>query len=66
MTNKNDKKLPVAPTINKLEIGESATFPVERMTTVRATATQRALIMGRAYSCLLNEERTAITVTRTA
>ena len=35
MSNNNEEKLPIAPTINSLGIGESAAFPVERMNAVR-------------------------------
>jgi hypothetical protein len=65
MNNNNEEKLPIAPTINSLEIGESAAFPVERMNAVRTTANIQGTTQHKKFSCSISEDRTTITVTRT-
>lgn len=66
MSNKIDEKLPIAPTINALEIGESAAFPSERTNAVRSTANLQGLTQHKEFKCNLNNDRTVITVTRIA
>ena len=65
MDNKNDEKLPIAPTINALEVGQSAEFPSERTNAVRSTANIQGLTQHKVFTCALSEDRTVITVTRT-
>lgn len=65
MSNKIEEKLPIAPTINALEIGGSATFPSERTNAVRTTANIQGLTQHKVFTCALSEDRTTITVTRT-
>lgn len=65
MSNLNEEKLPIAPTINNLEIGESADFPVERMNAVRTTANIQGTTQHKKFSCAISDDRTKITVTRT-
>lgn len=66
MSNNIDEKLPIAPTINALEIGESAAFPSERTNAVRSTANIQGLTQHKEFKCNLNDDRTVITVTRIA
>jgi hypothetical protein len=66
MSNKIEEKLPIAPTINALEVGQSATFPSERTNAVRTTANLQGLTQHKMFTCALSDDRTVITVTRTA
>lgn len=66
MDNKNDEKLPIAPAIKALEINETVTFPVERLNAVRSTATQLGLQHHKSFTCSVSDDRTTITVKRTA
>lgn len=65
MSNETDTKLPIAPSIKALEVGESIGFPVERNNPVRNAATQIGLIQHKVFRCNISEDRTTITVTRT-
>ena len=65
MSNNTEEKIPIAPTINVLEIGESAEFPSERTNAVRTTANLQGLVQHKVFTCALSEDRTKITVTRT-
>lgn len=66
MNNETDIKLPIAPSIKALEVDESVDFPVERNNPVRNAATQIGLIQHKTFKCNISEDRTVITVTRTA
>lgn len=66
MSNDLDTKLPIAPSIKSLEIGEHVTFPVERVNPVRNAATQIGLIQHKTFTCNIGDDRTTVTVTRTA
>lgn len=66
MSNNIEEKLPIAPTINALEVGESAEFPSERVNAVRTTANLQGLTQHKTFKCALSEDRSTITVTRTA
>lgn len=66
MSNETDTKLPIAPSLKALKIGESVTFPVERNNVVRNAATQIGLIQKKKFECNISEDRTLITVTRVA
>ena len=66
MSNETDTKLPIAPSLKALKIGESVTFPVERNNVVRNAATQIGLIQKKRFECNISEDRTLITVTRVA
>ena len=65
MSNIIDEKLPIAPTINALEVGQSAIFPSERTNAVRSTANLQGLTQHKVFTCALSDDRTTITVTRT-
>lgn len=65
MYNEIETKLPIAPTIKALEVGEQATFPVERVNPVRNAATQIGLIQHKVFTCNISDDRKTITVTRT-
>lgn len=66
MDNKNEEKQPLAPQINALEVGESVTYPIERLNVVRSTSSQLGLMNHKQFSCSISDDRTTITVTRTA
>jgi hypothetical protein len=65
MSNETDTKLPIAPSLKALEIGDHVTFPVERSNIVRNAATQIGLIQHKTFTCNISDDRTTITVTRT-
>lgn len=65
MNNETLEKLPIAPSIKALEIGESVDFPVERNNPVRNAATQIGLIQHKTFRCNISADRSTITVTRT-
>lgn len=65
MSNNNEEKLPIAPTINTLEVGQSVAFPIERMNAVRTTANIQGIVQHKKFSCTTTDDRTTITVTRT-
>lgn len=65
MNNEIETKLPIAPSLKLLEVGESVSFPVERNNAVRNAATQIGLVEHKRYSCNISADRTTITVTRT-
>jgi hypothetical protein len=66
MNNETDIKSPIAPSIKSLEIDAHVSFPVERQNAVRNAATQIGLIQRKAFTCNISDDRTVITVTRTA
>jgi len=65
MSNETEIKLPIAPSLKALEVGEHVTFPVERSNIVRNAATQIGLIQRKTFTCNITDDRTTITVTRT-
>lgn len=66
MDNNLDTKLPIAPSIKSLEVGEHVSFPVERQNVVRNASTQIGLIQHKRFQCNISDDRTTVTVTRTA
>ena len=66
MNNETDIKLPIAPSLKSLEIGEHVSFPVERQNAVRNASTQLGLIQRKTFTCNISDDRKVITVTRTA
>jgi hypothetical protein len=66
MNNETEIKLPIAPSLKALEVGEQVSFPVERNNAVRNTATQLGLTLHMGFTCNISDDRTVITVTRTA
>ena len=65
MSNETTEKLPIAPSLKALEVGDHVTFPVERSNIVRNAATQIGLIQRKTFTCNISDDRTTITVTRT-
>ena len=65
MNNEIETKLPIAPSLKALEIGENVSFPVERNNAVRNAATQLGLVEHKKFTCNISDDRTTITVTRT-
>ncbi len=64
MNNLNDQKIAIAPTISKLEINETASFPQERYNTVRSTCTNLSIYRDVRYTTRLDRSTRTITVTR--
>lgn len=60
------EKKPILPTISALEVDETTSFPVERFNVVRATAAQAGLAQHKTFKTNISDDRTVITVTRTA
>ena len=52
------------PQIIELEIGETVSFPIEKMKSVRAQTSEISCIMERIYSTSLNRVDRTITVIR--
>ena len=50
--------------IVELNVGESVAFPIEKMKTIRAQASELNCIMQRVYATKLNQENRTIVVTR--
>ena len=66
MDNNKEEKKPILPTLSSLEVGESTVFPVERFNAVRSSAAQAGLAQHKSFSTNISDDRTVITVTRTA
>lgn len=66
MSNETENKIPIRPQIKALEIGQSVQFPSERTQVVRNTASQLGLSDHMEFDCNISDDRTVITVTRTA
>lgn len=64
---KMEKKMnygPVATQIKALEVGEVVHFPVAKLTTVKTSASNVGLAMGRKFSTNIDREQGVISVTR--
>lgn len=61
-----DQQLPISSTLKDLKVGETATYPILRLRTVRSQASELGAMLDRVYSTSLNREEKTITVTRKA
>ncbi len=54
----------IRPTLTQMEIGQKVSFPLEKLKSVRAQASELGLIMARRYSTSVNRQNRTISVTR--
>ena len=54
----------ILPAIRSLEIGESKDFPIERLKSVRAQASELGVILNRKFRTVSNRDARTVTVTR--
>ena len=59
-----EEKKPIRPVIKLMQIGQQESFPIERMNSVRKTATEISIINGWKFSVNQQNEAKTITVTR--
>lgn len=59
-----EKPKKMRPQIVGLQVGESVSFPIEKMKTIRAQTSELNCIMQRVYSTSLNRVDRTIIVTR--
>lgn len=59
-----EKPKKMRPQIVGLQVGESVSFPIEKMKTIRAQASELNCIMQRVYATTLNRVDRTIIVTR--
>lgn len=64
MQAKIEPKNPIRPTITALEVGEETKFPINKMATVKTTASELGLIHGRKYTTRIDRPNETIIVTR--
>lgn len=60
----DEKPKKMRPQIVGLQVGESVSFPIEKMKTIRAQTSELNCIMQRVYSTTLNRVDRTIIVTR--
>lgn len=61
-----DKIIKIRPAIEALEINQKVEFPIDKLRTVRVTASDLGLMFGRRYSTLTDRDERTVTVTRIA
>ena len=64
MSERSSEKLPVAPVLKSLGVGESAEWPIERVNTVRQTACTLSLTEGLVFSCNVDRSHRTIIAKR--
>ena len=60
------KPIRIRPVLMALSMGEEAKFPIEKMRSIRAIASDLGVIMDRRYQTRIDRETRTISVTRTA
>ena len=61
-----ENQIKIRPTLTGMEIGQECTFPVDKMKSVRAQASELSIILNRTYKTSTNRAQRTITVIRTA
>lgn len=61
-----DKIIKIRPAIEALEVNQKVEFPIDKLRTVRVTASDLGLMFGRRYSTLTDRDERIVTVTRIA
>lgn len=56
----------IRPVLSDMELGDEVFFPVEKMRSIRAIASDLGVIMNRRYQTKVNREARVISVIRTA
>lgn len=54
----------IRPTLMKMDIGNTAVFPIEKIKSVRVQACELGAIMARRYSTRMDRSNRTVTVTR--
>ena len=60
----SDKSTKIRPILSQMEIGDKTEFPIIRMKSVRAQASELGAILNRRYSTQSDRENRIIIVTR--
>lgn len=63
-TKKMGENLRIKPAIEAMEVGEKISFPLEKLCSVRTTATTVGLVKGRNYSANINKTDRVVVVSR--
>ena len=61
-----ENHIKIRPTLTQMEVGETCTFPVQRLKSVRAQASELGVILDRTYRTTTNRTERTVTVTRIA
>lgn len=61
----NNEQTPIRPTLRNLPVGETVTFPIIRMQSVKSTAAQLAIVTDAVYKTCTDKVAKTISVTRT-
>lgn len=62
----SENPIKIRPTLVDMEIGDSCSFPVRQLRSVRATASELGMILDRTYKTSVNKIDRLINVIRTA
>ncbi len=62
----DENTIKIRPTLTAMEVGDKTTFPVRRLKSVRAQASELGVIPDRTYRTATNRAERTVTVTRTA
>ena len=60
----SENTIKIRPTLTSMEVGDTCTFPVRRMKSVRAQASELGVILDRQYKTSINRTERTIRVTR--
>ena len=61
----DENTIKIRPTLTAMEVGDKTTFPVRRLKSVRAQASELGVILDRTYRTATNRAERTVTVTRT-
>lgn len=61
-----ENQIKIRPTLTQMEVGETCKFPVHKLKSVRAQASELGVILDRTYRTTTNRAERTVTVTRTA
>lgn len=61
-----ENSIKIRPTLTEMQIGDTCYFPVRKMKSVRAQASELGVILDRKYKTRTNRQDRTISVTRTA
>ena len=62
----DENTIKIRPTLTAMEVGDKTTFPVRRLKSVRAQASELGVILDSTYRTATNRAERTVTVTRTA
>jgi len=61
---KENKEIPIMPSLRKMEIGDEITFPIERMSSVKTVCTNCGLQWNKVFTTSVKREERMIIVKR--